>query len=831
MTSKHTAPKTETLSVKGMHCASCVMRVERALRKIDGVASASVNFATEKAVVAYDPQRAGRKEFEAAVRKIGYDLVPEGGDGYLELRVIGMDNGHCVRTVDAGLKRLRGIRSQKLTPNEKAVVSFDPQLLTTATIIAAIKAAGYQAVEIAHDAGEREQLLRKEELAKLRRKLLVGAVLSVPLFLGSFPEWFPWVPAALNNLLILLVLATPVQFWVGAPFYRGAWGALKNRTADMNTLIAVGTSAAYLSSAAAALVPGLFATGEGMTAIYFDTAAVIITLILLGRYFEAIARGRTSEAIKKLMGLQPRTALVVRGRKELEIPIDEVRVGDIILVKPGQKVPVDGVVVDGHSSVDESMITGESIPVEKVKGDTVIGATMNKHGLLRVRAAKVGKDTMLAQIIKLVEEAQGSKAPIQRMADQVAGVFVPAVIVIAIATFAFWYFLGGLILAGSPFAEMYLSLTPFLFALTAFIAVLIIACPCALGLATPTAIMVGTGKGAEQGILIKGGEALERAHHVTTIIFDKTGTLTKGEPEVTDVVPFTVRERELLRLAAATEKGSEHPLGEAIVAKAQSMKIALPAVREFRSLTGRGVQARVGTVRVLLGNRRLMNERKITVTPAIEKGIQALEMEGKTVMIVAAHGKVAGLIAVADTLKDHSRDAIMQLQRMGKDVLMITGDNARTAAAIGRQLGITQVLADVLPEHKAAEVKKLQEAGKVVAMVGDGINDAPALAQADLGIAIGSGTDVAIESGGIVLVRNDLRDVARAIGLSRYTIKKIRQNLFWAFFYNAALIPVAAGALYPATGLLLNPILAAAAMAFSSVSVVSNSLLMKRYRA
>lgn len=816
-----------TLTIKGMHCASCVSRVERALRKVDGVSKASVNFATEKALVDYNPSTAGMKELEAAVRRIGYSIVRQ-DSGYLELRVIGMDSSHCIRTVDAALSNLPGILAKELSANETAKIAFDATLLTPEKIARAIRQAGYETVEKTQDAAERERQLRQEEFRDMRRKLAVGAVLSLFLFLGSFPEWFPWTPGLLQNLYLLLILATPVQFWVGGRFYRGAWGALRNRTADMNTLIAVGTSAAYFYSAAATLAPGMFTTTEGMTVVYYDTAAIIITLILLGRYFEAIAKGKTSEAIKKLMGLQAKIATVIRKGKEMAIPIGEVVAGDLVVVKPGQKIPVDGTVATGLSSVDESMITGESIPIEKKKGDQVIGATMNKLGMLTFRATKVGKDTMLAQIIAMVEEAQGSKAPLQRLADRVAGVFVPAVILIALSSFAIWYALGGAILAGTPFLGSYSSLTPFLFSLTVLISVLIIACPCALGLATPTAIMVGTGKGAEQGILIKGGEALETAHKVGTVIFDKTGTLTKGEPEVTGLIPLgTLRETELLRLAAGAEKGSEHPLGEAIVKRAQQKRIPIPRAARFKALPGRGVHASIGRQDILLGNRTLMREQRVTV--GAEAMIRKLEHEGKTVMLIAVNKKLQGIIAVADTLKEHSREAVEQLHAMGREVIMMTGDNERTARAIAQQLGISSVLAGVLPERKAEEVKKLQGSGRKVAMVGDGINDAPALAQADLGIAIGAGTDVAIETGGIVLIKNDLRDVVKALRLSRYTVGKIRQNLFWAFCYNILLIPVAAGIAYPAFGFLLNPVLAAAAMAFSSVSVVGNSLLMRRF--
>ncbi|MEM4181784.1 MAG: copper-translocating P-type ATPase [Candidatus Pacearchaeota archaeon] len=610
--------------------------------------------------------------------------------------------------------------------------------------------------------------------------------------------------------IILLLLATPIQFIVGYRFYRGAFLALKAKTANMDTLIAIGTSAAYFYSFFVVLFPNIL--GDN---VYFETSSIIITFIILGKWLEAVTKGKASEAIKKLMGLQPKNAIVIRDGKEVQIPINEVIVGDIIVVKPGQKIPVDGIVIDGISSVDESMITGESMPIEKKKGDTVIGATINKHGSFKFKATKVGKDTALNQIIKLVEEAQGSKAPIQRLADKVSSYFVPAVISIAILAFIFWYFILG---------------ESFVFSLSIFIAVLIIACPCALGLATPTAIMVGTGKGAENGILIKGAEALENAHKLTTIVFDKTGTLTEGKPVVTDILAVgRLDKKEILKYAAISEKKSEHPLADSIINKAREEKMKIPDAKFFKAIPGHGIIAKYNKNEILFGNRNLMKKHKIKIETFEEK-ISNLENEGKTVMILAVNRKVVGLIAVADTLKEFSKEAVQKLHKMGKEVIMITGDNKRTANAIARQLGIDYVLAEVLPEDKEKEISKLQKKGKIVAMVGDGINDAPALARADIGIAIGAGTDVALETGQIVLVKNDLRDVVTAIDLSNYTIKKIKQNLFWAFFYNSMGIPIAAGLLYPFTGFLLNPIIAGIAMAFSSVSVVSNSLLMKKYR-
>jgi Cu+-exporting ATPase len=748
----------------------------------------------------------------------------------IEIRIAGMHCAACALNIEKSLKRAKGVLSANVNyASEKAYVELDPSLTTPEKVQGVIKKAGYQPLGLEGQPNDREKEAREREIRSLKIKFAFSAALNSVIFLGAFPEWFPWVPAFLQNPLALLALATPVQFWAGSMFYRGFFSALKNRTTDMNTLIAVGTSAAYFYSAGVVLMPGLFVPQGAMPSLYFDTAGAIIALILLGRLFESLAKGRTSEAIKRLMGLQPKKARVLRGSREMEIPIEEVKVGDIVIVRPGEKIPVDGVVVYGHSTVDESMLTGESIPVEKSKGSKLIGATINKNGLLRFRAQKIGKDTVLSQIIKLVEDAQGSKAPIQRYADRVASYFVPSVILIAISSFAFWYFLGPSVLSGSPFLAAYISSTPFLFSFTVFISVLIIACPCALGLATPTAIMVGTGKGAENGILIKSGSGLENARRVDTVVFDKTGTLTKGRPEVTDIIPFGISRSELLKMAAIAEKGSEHPLGDAIIRKAKSERIAIPDGKGFRALSGKGVTISFGGRKILLGNRALMNDNRIA-TGSAERTLSRLEKEGKTAVMVSINRKLAGFISVADTPKEHVKEAIRKLKGMGKEIVMITGDNRRTAEAVAKGLGIGRVIAEVLPGEKAGEIKKLQMKGKVVAMVGDGINDAPALAQSDVGIAIGSGTDIAIEAGEIVLIKNDVRDVAAAIELSSYTIRKIKQNLFWAFIYNTAGIPIAAGALFAGTGFLLNPVIAAGAMAFSSVSVVSNSLLMKGYR-
>jgi Cu+-exporting ATPase len=645
------------------------------------------------------------------------------------------------------------------------------------------------------------------ELLNLKRLVVFSLALSIPTFIFSFIPIFPTVQ---NNILLFL-LATPVQFIAGWRYYKGAIDALKKYTANMDTLIAVGTSAAWIYSTIVTFTPDIFPEGK----VYFDTAALIISLILVGKLLEDVAKGKASEAVRKLMDLQPTLARVIRENKEIEVPVERVKKNDLVIVRSGEKIPVDGIIIEGHASIDEKMITGESIPSEKDVGNEVIGATINKEGLIKVQATKLGQDSALSKIIRLVEEAQQSTAPSQRLADQVSAYFVPVVILIAIFASTSWYFLG---------------IKSFTFALTIFIAVLIVACPCALGIATPTAIMVGTGKGAENGLLIKGGDNLEKTRKLTTIVFDKTGTLTKGEPSVTDVNTIEDFDKnQLLTLAASAEKGSEHPLGQAILREAEDRQFTIPKLENFEVIPGHGVKANVDDREILVGNRKLMVNNTIFID-SLENRVSQLEYEGKTAIITAIDGKALGIIAVADTLKEHSVKAIKKLQNMGLEVIMLTGDNNRTANAVAKKIGISRVLAEVLPGDKANEIKKLQEEGKFVGMVGDGINDAPALAQADVGIAIGSGSDIAMETGGIVLIKDDLRDVVASIQLSQKTVNKIKQNLFWAFFYNSALIPVGAGVLYPFFGILLNPIFAAAAMALSSVSVVTNSLLLRRFK-
>ena len=813
-----------TIPVTGMSCASCVRRVERALADSKGVAEASVNFASETASVTYHPKSTKPDELIRLIREAGYGAdVRERTFG-----VSGMTCASCVGRVELALRKLPGVVEASVNlANERATVRYVEGQVGPRDLEEAVEGAGYGVVR--EDEGSSVEGSREREYGKLRGDFFLAVALTALILLGSLPMmlgFMPLLPVAWLNLGLLL-LATPVQFWAGRRFYRGAWGTLKHGRANMNTLVVMGTSAAYLYSAVATLAPQLFAAGRAD--VYFDTSALIITLILLGRLLEARAKGRTNEAIKKLAGLQAKTARVVRDGGEVDIPVEDVRVGDTVVVRPGEKVPVDGRIFSGESAVEEAMITGESIPVTKRAGDEVIGATMNTSGSFRFAATKVGEDTALQQIMRMVEEAQGSKAPIQRLADRISAVFVPAVMVVAAVTFLIWLLFGP-----EP---------AFTFALLNTVAVLIIACPCAMGLATPTSIMVGTGKGAESGILIKGGEALEGAHKLDAVVLDKTGTLTKGEPELTDLVPTNgVPEEELLRIAASAESGSEHPLGEAIVRGARDRGLPLPQADAFEAISGGGIRARVEGRDVLVGSSRFLSESGVHGDKLFARS-QELARAGRTPIFVAVDGEAAGLVGVADVVREESEEAVDRLHSLGLEVAMLTGDNRRTAEAIARQLGVDRVVAEVRPEDKANEIKRLQAEGKKVGMVGDGINDAPALAQADVGIAIGTGTDVAMEAADLALISGDVRGVARAISLSKATVRNIQQNLFWAFAYNVALIPVAAGVLYPlfAGGSVpeilrpvlgeygfLNPVLAAAAMALSSVTVVSNALRLRR---
>ena len=736
----------------------------------------------------------------------------------LGLPIGGMHCAGCAGRIEKALQGLAGVQQAQVNfATEKATVHFDPAALDGHAISRKVEEVGYTVSDADLDNPiDPERLARTAEIRDLSRKLIVSLVLGLPVMLGSMPALSPWTPDWLRQPYVLLALTTPVQFWVGWPFYQGTWAALKQKSADMSTLIALGTSAAYLYSAAVTFLPQAFSRLGIGTHVYFDTAVMILALVILGRLLEARARGQTSEAIRKLMGLQARTARVWRHGETVDIPVQDVAVDDLVLVRPGEKVPVDGVITEGHSALDESMLTGESLPLDKTPGDSVFGATLNKTGSFTMRATRVGRDTVLAQIVQLVEEAQGSKAPIQRLADAVARVFVPAVMGAALLTFAAWLLWGP---------------TPTVaFALLNFIAVLIIACPCALGLATPTAIRVGTGKGAELGILFKSSPALETAHKLQAVVLDKTGTLTQGRPGVTDIVTHNgFTESEVLRLAASAEQASEHPVAQAVVAAARADDLDLETVRDAAALPGQGMSAKVGTQSVLIGNHALMQRANIPLGK-LQEIADRLADDGKTPVFVALDHCAAGIIAVADTLKPHARDAVAALRQLGLEVLMLTGDHRRSAQAVARQLGIEAVLAEVMPDQKAAQVKQLQAQGKRVAMVGDGINDAPALAQADVGIAIGSGTDVALAAADVTLITGDVRGVATAMQLSRHTMRTIRQNLFWAFIYNLLGIPIAAGVLYPFFGVLLNPAFAAAAMALSSVSVVCNSLRLRRFR-
>ena len=800
--------KKETIKISGMTCAACAARIEKGLSRVEGVKNAAVNFAVEKATVEYDENLVNTEALDDVIKNLGYDVIKEQSraGGSVSLKVGGMTCAACAARIEKKLSNMEGVEKAAVNlASEKAAVEYDSSRVKVSELIKTIEDLGYKAERAEEISADREKEQREKEIKHLRLELIVSAVLTAPLLFAMVLMLLNADIPIFHNPYFQLILATPVQFIIGFRFYKHAYYALKSKSANMDVLIAMGTSAAYFFS----IYNAFFAHGgEGMMMdLYFEASAVIITLILLGKYLEAVAKGKTSDAIKKLMGLQAKTARAIRNGSEVDIPIEEVEVGDVIVVRPGEKVPVDGRILEGNSSVDESMLTGESLPVEKKAGDVVIGATINKFGTFRFEATKIGKDTALSQIIKMVEDAQGSKAPIQKIADRVSGIFVPAVIGIAIITFVIWYLTTG----------------DFTAAIISAVSVLVIACPCALGLATPTAIMVGTGKGAENGILIKGGEHLEMTYQLNAVVLDKTGTITKGQPEVTDVIALgSIKSSETLRLAAIAEKNSEHPLGVAIYDRGKKEYESVPDPEQFEAVPGKGVRAVVDGKEIFIGTRKLMHDIGISADLA-EDVVVKLEDEGKTAMLMSVGGKLEGILAVADTLKESSKEAITELMNMGIDVYMITGDNRRTAAAIAKQVGIENVLAEVLPENKADEVEKLKKQGKKVAMVGDGINDAPALATADIGMAVGTGTDVAIEAADITLMRGDLKTIPAAIRLSRKTMRKIKQNLFWAFIYNIIGIPFAALGL-------LNPMIAGGAMAFSSVSVVTNSLSLKRIK-
>ena len=835
--------RTLSLPIEGMTCSSCVSHVQKALAELPGVSAAAVNLATAKVSLTYDPTKVDVRDMQKAVADVGYQVpVSE-----VTLEVRGMTCASCVDHVEKALSEVRGGEGAAVNlAMGTARVRYVPGVASTGAMKRAVRDAGYEALErsAGADALDRERQARQDEIHRQGRNLVVAGSIGSLVMLGTFYDMLgplqAYVPVWLSYKWVLGLLTTPIVFGPGRQFFVNSWRGLKHGVTDMNLLYATGIGAAYGIAVVNTVFPGAGFGGEGAT--FFESAALLTVFIVLGRYLEALTRGRTSEAIRKLMKLQPKIARVLRGDVEEEIPADEVEAGDIVVLRPGESIPVDGVVRHGYSSVDESMLTGESLPVEKKAGDAVIGGTLNRTGAFKFEATRVGKDTALAQIIRLVEDAQASRAPIQKLADWVAGHFILGVHMLAIAVFLFWFFIG-YELWFDPQSSFILSpytlgdIGVFGFSLLLSVTVLVISCPCAVGLATPSAMMAGAGKGAEHGVLFKGAEALENASKLQTIVFDKTGTLTRGEPSVTDLVlPDGVasdgsgkdRESQLLRAAAVTEKNSEHPLGEAIVRAAQGRGLPLPDPDSFSSIPGRGVEARIAGQTVLLGNRLLMGERDVPLAALLPQA-ERLEAEGKTVMFVAVDRALAGLIAVADTLKEHSAEAVARLHRLGLEVVMITGDNRRTAEAIARTVGIDRVLAEVLPQDKAEQVKLLQAQGKKVGMVGDGVNDAPALAQADVGMAIGSGTDVAKETGHVILIRDDVRDVVLALEVAKATMRKVKQNLFWAFGYNTLGIPIAAGLLYPAFGLIVSPELAAVMMALSSVSVTLNTLLLRRF--
>ncbi|MFH1327340.1 MAG: heavy metal translocating P-type ATPase [Candidatus Bathyarchaeota archaeon] len=844
------------IRISGMSCASCAQKIEKALSQLKGVNKVSVNFSAEKANVEYIPHQISLQQIEEAVEDLGYEVLKE----EVSLDISGMTCASCALNIEKALSKVGGVSSASVNfAIGRATIRYDQSQVGVGELKKTVKDLGYSAVEKLEGTTEdREQVAREKVIKTQKYNLITAVAITIPLVLLSFRVPFAvfyesiglgfipmyTLPEYGHILYLMFILATIILAGPGRQFFVGTYKGLKHGTTDMNLLIATGTGAAFVISVAATF----FALGQGYGEVYYDTTGMLVSFIVLGRYLEAKTKGKTSESIRKLMGLRAKTAKVLRDGEEMEIPVEDVLVGDHVLVRPGEKIPVDGIVREGYSAVDESMITGESIPVDKTVGGEVIGATVNKNGVLKIEAAKIGKDTALSQIIKLIEDAQTSKAPIQRIADYVAGHFIVAVHILSLAAFLFWFFIGYPTFALGTILE---ATSPFLFALLIAITTLVIACPCAVGLATPTAIMVGTGKGAENGILIKGGEALENAHKLNTVVFDKTGTLTKGEPSLTDTIitkGLTANpsssvsnpassvsmlekwsEKDVLKFAAVAEKMSEHPLGKAILDGAKEKGIVVDDPESFNAIPGHGVEAKYNGDHIYFGTRKLMKDKGIAIEH-LEGEMKTLESDGKTAMILAVDRKAVGIVAVADTLTEYAKEAVEDLHKMGLEVLMITGDNERTAKAIARQVNIDKVLAEVLPRDKANEIKKLQSEGKKVAMVGDGINDAPALTQSDIGIAIGSGTDVAMESGKIVLIKNDVRDVVSAIKLSRQTMRKIKQNLFWAFVYNGIGLPIGAGILFPALGFLVNPALAAAFMAMSSVSVTTNSLLFKRFK-
>ena len=846
--------KAVKLKIEGMHCGSCEKIIGMEFSEIPGFKSSKINFKTGEGEIVVD-QTVSNEQITAAIIKAGYkgkvvneesvfakaapdkpagyvqpivkeELKKKKGDPNVSLVLSGMHCASCALVIEKSLKKVPGVKEANVNFSaEKARVIFDSAKASIDDLIQAVQAAGYKAQVADTTDPEAERKRKEKEINDYYNRFVTSLILSLPMLYFMLFDFFASIPLRALLLpyvgIISLVLTIPVQFIIGAGFYKGMWSSLKMKTFNMDSLIAIGTSTAFFYSIAQFLIYAIAnksvigLNGGKIPELYFETAGFLITFVILGKWLETKAKGKTSDAIKKLMGLQPKTARIVKGNETVDIPIDQVKKGDIVLVRPGEKVPVDGIITKGTSSVDESMLTGESIPVEKNVGDKVIGATINKHGSFEFEATRVGNETALAQIIRLIEEAQGSKAPIQAMADKISAWFVPIVLILAAITFVVWYFFLGATIS---------------FALMAFTSVIVIACPCALGLATPTAIMVGTGKGAEYGVLIKGGEPLEAANKIKAIVFDKTGTLTNGKPEVTDIISLSLlTEKEIASIASGLEKLSEHPLAEAIVKHAEEKSINIPEVLDFKAIPGHGVEGRANGNKYYFGNRKLISDKLGLNIEKTEGQVRKLEEAGKTVMILASEKEIVGLIAVADQLKASSLEAVQKLQKLGIDVYMITGDNKRTADAIARQVGITNVLAEVLPEDKANEVKKIQQTGKRVAMVGDGINDAPALAQADLGIAMGGGTDVAMETGGIVIIKNDLRDVLTAISLSRDTMGKIKQNMFFALFYNVIGIPIAAR-VFAGLGLVLKPELAGLVMAFSSISVVSNSLLLKYFK-